>query len=340
MSKFVAPPLEEVLAGMHVVAIPTRTRFRGITTREAVIFEGGQRWSEFSPFPEYADSEAAVWLRAALEFGWSELPPLNRDRIEVNATVPAVEPSEVAAILDRFAGCTTVKVKVAEAGQTIAEDVARVRAVREHLGDTALIRIDANGGWFVAEAEVAIRKLAEFNLDYVEQPCPDLQDLVELKERMGGAVKIAADESVRKAEDPLAVARAGAADLIVVKAQPLGGIHRALDIIEQAGLPVVISSALDTSVGISMGAHLAAALPPETLYGACGLGTAALLAGDVTEQPLLPEHGSIPVEPVTVSQELLRQYRAPEDRAQWWRDRVERCYALLTEGATDRNLAC
>lgn len=325
------PPLEEVLGRAHVVAIPTRTRFRGIGTREAVILDAPAGPSEFSPFPEYGDAEAAAWLAAALDFGWGELPPLQRDRIEVNATVPAVSPHEVPGILARFPGCRTVKVKVAERGQTLADDLARVRAVREALGGDGRIRVDANGGWSVDEAAAAVAALAPFGLDYFEQPCAAVAELSELRGLLAGSVRIAADESVRKAEDPLAVARSGAADLLVIKAQPLGGIPRTLEIVDQAGLPVVVSSALDTSIGISMGLHLAAALPEGSLDGACGLGTAALLAGDITADPLLPVDGWIPVRRPHLDLGLLNRWAADPERTAWWRDRIARCHELLSE---------
>lgn len=324
------PSLEEVLGSTRVVQIATRTRFRGIRVREAVLLNGTQRWSEFSPFLEYGDDEAAVWLQAALEYGWGDLPTPRATHIPVNATVPAVTPEEVPGVLARFDGCTTVKVKVAEPGQTIHDDVARVRAVREVMGPRALVRVDANGGWGPAEAVTAIRRLTEFNLDYVEQPTMGLTDLAWVREQLDGVVRIAADESVRKASDPLEVARIGAADLIVVKAQPLGGVRRALDIIDEAALPVVVSSALDTSVGIAMGVTLAAALPDGILAGACGLGTVELLAGDVTRESLVPRAGVIAVRDVMADEELLERFRAPADREVWWRDRITRAYALLS----------
>ena len=327
------PPLRELLDSARVVAIPTRTRFRGITEREAVIFESPAGASEFSPFPEYGDAESSRWLAAAIEFGWSELPRTLRERIAVNATVPAVPAAEVPGVLARFPGCRTAKVKVAELGQTLADDIARVAAVRAALGDDAHVRVDANGGWSVADALAALTQLAVFDLDYAEQPCASVPELAELRERLADAgveMRIAADESVRKAEDPLAVARAGAADLLVVKAQPLGGIAPALRIIAEAQLPVIVSSALDTSVGVSMGLHLAAALPEGVLAGACGLGTVALLAGDVVDRPLLPEGGELPVRRMTLDAAALDRFRATPERERWWRERIERCYAELS----------
>src|SRR5690625_5075373 len=324
------PSLEDVLDSAHVVSIPMRTAFRGIRHREAVIIRGEQRWTEFSPFVEYGDEEAATWLHAALEFGWDDLPARQRDSIDVNATIPAVAPNDVSGILARFDRCRAVKIKVAEPGQLISDDIARVGTVRRIVGQDVRIRLDANGSWRPAEAVAAIRSLAEFGIDYVEQPTMGLHELVWVRNELDGLVRIAADEAVRKATDPIEVARAGGADLLIVKAQPLGGVHRALRLVKEAGLPVVVSSALDTSVGISMGAALAASLPEAVLDGPCGLATVELLAGDVTAEPLTPRNGAIPVRDVDVTDRLLKQFRAPADREAWWRKRVRRCYALLT----------
>jgi O-succinylbenzoate synthase len=324
----VLPALDDLLGTARVVALPLSTRFRGITTREAMLLRGPHGWTEFSPFTEYDDEESASWLAAAIDFGWSEAPAALRDTIRVNATLPAVGPEQVARVLDRFPGCRTVKVKVAERGQTLADDLARVAAARDHLGPEGRLRVDANGAWSVDEAETAIRALAEYDLEYAEQPCRSAAELADIRGRVAGlGVPIAADESVRKAEDPLAVARAGAADILIVKAQPLGGIAAALRIVAAAGLPVVVSSALDTSVGLSMGAHLAASVPG--LAFDCGLGTAALLAADVAEESLAPVDGAIPVRRVEVSEELLTRYAASADRRDWWVERLRRCHAVL-----------
>ena len=324
------PTLAELLGSARVVALPLVTRFRGLDTREALLLEGPEGWAEFSPFADYDDAEAATWLRAALDFGWQASPPLLRERIPVNATVPAVTAEEVPGVLARFPGCRTAKVKVADPGQTLADDVARVRMVRRVLGPEGRIRVDANGLWNVDEAEHAIHALNEFDLEYVEQPCATIEELAEIRRRTGYLdVGVAADESVRRAEDPLLVARTGSADILVIKAAPLGGIHAALALINQTGLPAVVSSALDTSIGISMGAHLAAAIP-ELDYD-CGLGTASLLAADVTTDPLLPVDGGIPVRRVTPDPELLDRYAATDDRRDWWLARLTRCHALLTD---------
>jgi O-succinylbenzoate synthase len=324
------PPLDELRAEAHVVALPLVTRFRSIELREAMLLRGPQGWTEFSPFTEYDDIEASAWLRAAIDFGWRETPTALRDRIPVNATLPAVAAGAVDGVLARFAGIRTVKVKVAEPGQRLADDVARVKATRAFLGPEGRIRVDANAGWNVDEAEHAAHALAGFDLEYLEQPCATVEELIELRTRLHDwQLPIAADESVRKAEDPLAVARAGAADLLVIKAQPLGGIHRALTIVAEAGLPVVVSSALDTSVGISMGAALAAAIP-ELNYD-CGLATVGLFEQDVAVDPLVAVDGAIEVRRVEVDKRVLDERAASNDRDNWWRARLERCYRLLVE---------
>jgi O-succinylbenzoate synthase len=322
------PPLADILSTARVVALPLSTRFRGVDVREAVLIEGPEGWTEFSPFIEYDDREASAWLAAAVDFGWMPQPAPRRDEIRVNATVPAVNAASVPAVLARFDGCRTAKVKVAEPGQRLADDVARVRAVRESLGAPGRVRIDANGGWNVDEAEHAIHALAEFDLEYAEQPCATVAELAELRRRvkyMG--IPIAADESVRKAADPLAVARAGAADLLVIKAQPLGGVGRALALVAEAGLPAVVSSALDTSVGLAMGVALAAALPD--LDYDCGLGTSALFTTDVVTPALAPKGGVLPVGRVAPDAALLDRLAVPADRKEWWLARISRCHALL-----------
>jgi O-succinylbenzoate synthase len=324
------PSGKELRDVAHVVALPLATRFRGIDVREAVLLRGPSGWTEFAPFVEYADAEASTWLAAAIDYGWGSEPELVRDVIPVNATLPAVAPDEVAALLARFGATRTVKVKVAERGQTLADDVARVRAVRELLGPAGRIRVDANGGWNVDEAEHAAHALAPYDLEYLEQPCTTVEELAELRERLHDwQLPIAADESVRKAADPLAVVAAGAADLLVVKAAPLGGIAAALRIVEAAGLPAIVSSALDTSVGLAMGARLAAALP--ALDFDCGLGTAALLAADVSAHPLLPREGRIPVDRVDADADLLDRWAASAGRRDWWLARLDRCRDLLAD---------
>ena len=325
----VLPELADLLEDAHVVALPMRVRFRGITSREAVVLRGPTGWTEFSPFVEYDDAEAAAWLRAAIDFGWAQHEPA-ADSVAVNATVPAIAPDAVAGLLARYPGCTTAKVKVAEPGTTVDDDVARVAEVRRIMGADARVRVDANGLWTVDQAAVALERLAPFDLQYAEQPCRTVPELAALRARLSGLdVPIAADESVRKAADPLAVARAGAADVLVVKAQPLGGITAARAIVAEAGLPCVVSSALDTSVGLGMGAFLAAdAMSPGY---ASGLGTAAMFESDVSGTPLLPVDGRVPVRRVEVSRELLARNAASPERTAWWRARLERVHAVLAE---------
>ncbi|MDR6172324.1 o-succinylbenzoate synthase [Curtobacterium sp. SORGH_AS_0776] len=321
------PDLDDLLSAAHVVALPMRVRFRGITVREALVLRGPAGWTEFSPFVEYDDAEAAAWLRAAVDFGWTTHEPA-ADSVPVNATVPAIAPDGVADLLARYPGCTTAKVKVAEPGTIIDDDVARVAEVRRVMGPSAAVRVDANGLWSVDSAAEALERLAPFDLQYAEQPCRTVPELAELRQRIAGlGVPIAADESVRKASDPLAVARAGAADVLVVKAQPLGGITAARAVVADAGLPCVVSSALDTSVGLGMGAFLAA--EAMSLGYAAGLGTAAMFTSDVSAAPLLPVDGRVPVRRVEVDRDLLERNAASPERTAWWLARLERVHALL-----------
>ncbi|KUM36310.1 o-succinylbenzoate synthase [Arthrobacter sp. EpRS71] len=325
------PSLEELLDSAHVVSLPMRVKFRGIMERETLLLRGPLGWGEFCPFPEYDDDESSRWLAAALEAGWLGFPSPLRDRIPVNATVPAVTAERVPEVLARFGRVDAVKIKVAERGQELADDLARVNAVREALPDAA-VRVDANGGWDVDQAVEALSKLSAVGLEYAEQPVPTIEGLAEVRRRLSAAgtpVLIAADESVRKEEDPLRVARAGAADLIVVKVAPLGGVARALDIVEQAGLPAVVSSALDTSVGIRAGLALAAALP--SLPYACGLGTVSLFASDITLDPLVADDGAIQLRDTVADPGLLEQYAAPGDRRDWWLDRLRRVHSVLAQ---------
>ncbi|GAA1048529.1 o-succinylbenzoate synthase [Arthrobacter russicus] len=323
----ILPALDELLAGSRVVALPLRVKFRGLLVRETMLLEGPAGWAEFGPFTEYDDAEAGRWLRAAIEAGWQGFPTPVRNRIPVNATVPAVAAAQVAEVLRPFGQVPAVKIKVAEPGQNLQQDVARVAAVRAVLPDAAL-RVDSNAGWSHLEALEALRRLADFGLEYAEQPVPGIDGLARLREALAGEripVLIAADESVRKETDPLAVARAGAADLIVVKSAPLGGVRNALEIVARAGLPAVVSSALDSSVGIRAGLALAAALP-ELRY-ACGLGTVSLLAADVWAQPLAAQDGAIDVREAVPDADLLDRFAAPPDRVAWWRARLGRVLA-------------
>jgi len=324
------PALAELLEGLRVVSIPMRVRFRGVTVREAALIRGPLGWGEFAPFPEYEDDESSRWLAAAIESGWVGWPDPVRGSVPVNATVPAIPADEVAGLLQRYDGCSTAKVKVAEQGQQLSDDVDRVAAVRDAMGPGARIRVDANGGWTVTEAVDALRALAAYGLEYAEQPCASVEELSSLRvalARNGIDVLVAADESIRRASDPMRVVREEAADVIVVKVAPLGGVRSALSIAQECGLPTVVSSALDTSVGIRAGLALAAALPELPL--ACGLSTVELLAGDVTTESLVPQAGSIMIRDLVVDDDLLGRWRAARHREQWWRERVVRCHAHL-----------
>jgi len=316
--------LADLLPGVRAFAIPMRTRFRGTTVREGALIEGTAGWGEFSPFPEYGPRECARWLACALEAADGGWPEPVRDRIGVNVTVPAVPPGRARDIV-AASGCRTAKVKVAEAGQTDADDIARVRAVREAIGPGGRIRVDANGAWDTAHAARMLQSLSEFGLEYAEQPCATLAELAQLRRRV--PVPLAADESVRRAEDPLAVRAAGAADLVVLKAQPLGGVRAALQVAAACGLPVVVSSAVETSVGLAAGVALAAALP-ELPYD-CGLATMSLLSGDVTAAPLAARDGSLPVRAAVPDAERLSAWEAD---AAPWRARMIAAAGFLGDG--------
>lgn len=302
--------LGDLLGSLRAFAIPMRTRFRGITVREGALLRGPAGWGEFSPFAEYGPRESARWLASAIESATVPWPEPVRDRIPVNVTVPAVGPERAREIV-AASGCLTAKVKVAEPGQLPAEDIDRVAAVREALGPEGRIRVDANGGWDVPAAARMLRELSRYGLEYAEQPCATLAELAELRRRAD--VPVAADESVRKADDPLRVRAAGAADIVVVKVQPLGGVWPALRIAEACGLPAVVSSAVDSSAGLAAGVALAAALP-ELPY-ACGLATMSLLAGDVTADPLAERGGELPVRRPAVDPAELARWET--DPAPW-----------------------
>jgi o-succinylbenzoate synthase len=320
----VTPPLDDLLDRLHVVALPLRVRFRGITVREVALIDGPAGWGEFGAFPEYEPVEAAHWLASAIEAAYEPPPVARRDRIPINATVPAVPASQVPDVLARFPGARTAKVKVAEPGQSLADDVARVNAVRALI---STVRVDANGGWAVDQAVVAATALTtDGPLEYLEQPCATVDELAEVRRRVD--VPIAADESIRKADDPLRVVRAEAADIAVLKVAPLGGVRRLLDIAAQIDIPIVVSSALDSAVGIGRGLLAAAALPE--LRHACGLGTGVLFIDDVAE-PVAPVDGYLPLAPATPDPARLEALAAPPERREWWIRRIKACHARLIE---------
>ncbi len=304
-----------------VYAIPLRNRFRGITVREGVLLRGPAGWGEFCPFADYDDRESAPWLAAAVEaseLGW---PAPVRDRVEVNTTVPVVG-AEAAYEMVAASGCRTAKVKVADPRASIVEDCERVAAVRDALGPGGAIRVDANTAWDVDTAVKAIRELdrAAGGLEYVEQPCPSIDELAAVRRKVD--VRIAADESIRRAEDPLRVAVANAADVAVIKVAPLGGVRRALEVAEAAGLPCVVSSAVETSVGLAAGLALAGALPE--LEFACGLGTMSLLTDDTTSHSLSPVDGYLPVLRQAPEPDRAAETAADEATTKAWLDRLRR----------------
>jgi o-succinylbenzoate synthase len=298
------------LDSLRAFAIPMPTRFRGTTLREGALIEGPSGWGEFAPFPEYGPKESSRWLASALEAAFLDWPTPVRSKIPVNVTVPVVTPERAAEIV-RASGCRTAKVKVAEPGQPGSADIERVAAVRDAIGPDGKIRVDANAGWTVVEATRMLRELGRYELEYAEQPCATLDELSELRRYVD--IPVAADESIHRAEDPLRVKAAGAADIVVLKAAPLGGVRAALRVAEACGLPVVVSSAVDTSVGLAAGVALAAALP--VLPYACGLATMSLLSGDVTAEPLVESGGFLPVRRPAVDQDALARWEV--DPAGW-----------------------
>ena len=308
---------------LYVYSVPMRIRFRGIDLREGVLIEGDAGWGEFCPFLEYDDRVAAAWLATAIEASTTGWPAPVRDLVPVNCTVPAVGP-ERAYEIAATSGCTTAKVKVADHPNSLGEDADRLAAVRDALGPDGFVRCDANGLWQVDEAVTAIRALdrAAGGLQYVEQPCRTIDELAAVRKRVD--VPIAADESIRQAEDPMRVAVAEAADIAVLKCAPLGGVRRALEVAEAAGLPCVVSSALETSIGLAAELALAGALPQ--LDYACGLGTIGLLAGDVVAESFVPVDGMLPVprRPPVPDATLLERFAADDERADWWRERLAR----------------
>jgi O-succinylbenzoate synthase len=311
---------------MNVWSIPMRTRFRGITVREGVLIRGESGWGEWSPFLEYGADVAEPWLRCAEEAAAGDWPAPVRTSVPVNVTVPAVGPEQAHRIV-LAGGCRTAKVKVAEPGQDLADDLARLEAVRDALGPDGRIRVDANGLWDVdtAVASIAVLDRAAGGLEYVEQPVMSVEDLAVVRRAVD--VPIAADESIRRAADPYRVRDLEAADVAVLKVQPLGGVRACLRIAEDIGLPVVVSSALETSVGIAAGVALAAALPD--LPYACGLATVQLLAADVVTEPLLPVDGELSVRLPVVDESLVH---ADPARIAHWEARLAEVRAVRQDG--------
>ncbi len=289
---------------LYPIRIPMRHRFRRVDHRDSVLIRGPSGWGEFSPFPDYPPATTTRWLAAALELACSDLPAAGRTQIEVNVTIPAVAP-DVARRLVAEAGASTAKVKIADPGDDEASDLARLWAVREAIGANGRIRVDVNAAWDVETAVRRLGALDEIGLEYVEQPVGTLAEMTELRDRV--AVKLAADELVRQSPHPLEVIEAGAADILILKVQPMGGVGRVLELAGRSTVPVVISSALETSVGM-YGGLLAASLLEHLDY-ACGLGTVSLLAGDPTRSPLIAKGGLLDVSRPEPEPDLLEQWK-------------------------------
>jgi O-succinylbenzoate synthase len=299
---------------MRVVALPTKTNFRGINIREVALFRGEYGWGEFSPFLEYGYEECAPWLSSAIEAATQPRPHIYRNSIRVNGTIPALnDPLDIEKIVDSFPGVDTFKVKV---GENLPEDIARLARVRT-LRPKAKVRIDVNGNWDVATAVTNLRAIYENigPLDYVEQPCATVEELRELKQKLKLDIKIAGDEVLRKAADPFAVDLVGAVDIVMLKVQPLGGIARAHKLAKHHNLPVVISSALESAVGINYGLILAASIPEMNFD--CGLGTGSLLNADVADLPIT--NGEIQI---TDFEPNFNHIEVAPDRFEWWKNRV------------------
>jgi O-succinylbenzoate synthase len=310
---------------LHPVRIPMRHRFRRIDHREAVLIKGPTGWGEFSPFADYEAKTTTRWLASALEAACSSFPEPGRDRIPFNATIPSVTP-EVAAALVLESGARTAKVKVGDPGVTPEQDFERLEAVSDALGPEGRLRIDVNARWDVEEATVRLEALSGFDLEYVEQPVATMDEMLELKRRTG--VRLAADELVRLSPNPFEVVERGAADVLILKVQPMGGVSRVLDFASRAPLPVVISSALETSVGMYSGL-LAASLLDELPYD-CGLGTVALLEGDPTLEPRIGFDGYIDVKRVDPDPELLVRWRPDRTRSAEMLRKVRAAAEVLT----------
>jgi o-succinylbenzoate synthase len=331
------PTVQDLLDNSHVVSIPLRQEFRGLSHRETMIFEGGTGPAEWAAFPEYGDEEAARWLSSAIEQGFShDIPPIpgHIKDVRINGIVPAVDLSDLPALVKRFAGVNSIKVKVAEPGHTVIDDLSRISKIRQLVGPDVTIRLDANGAWEVAEAENNLFMFRAFDIDYVEQPVKTLGDMVKLKRRLQGTgIRLAADEGLRKGGDIHQIIDAAAADLVILKVNPLGGIMRCLDIARSAryaDMGVVVSSGLETSVGIAHAVHLQALLTGTYGDGEdAGLGTLSLFQGDVVTQPLIHVDGAIHVTPAVLDPRKLKKYRADEERTAWWRDRLRRVYDRL-----------
>lgn len=312
---------QSLLENLRVVALPTKTNFRGISVREVALFKGEYGWGEFSPFLEYGYEECAPWLASAIEAATKPLPTLFRKSVKVNGTIPATnDKSVIDSLIDSYKGVKTYKVKV---GDNLSEDIVRLARIRS-LGRDIKIRIDVNGLWSVKDALTNLYAFYEEvgPFEYVEQPCATLDELRELKSSIHIPLKIAVDEAVRKARDPFAIDLDGAADIVMLKVQPLGGIARAHEIAEHHKLPVVISSALESAVGINYGLALSASF--EEMNFDCGLATGSLLSSDVAQLPIV--NGEIEINQIEPNFDGLD---VSAERYEWWKNRIMKTAELL-----------
>lgn len=326
------PRFEDLLAGAHMVSLPLKTRFRGLTFREVMIFEGPHGVGEWAAFGEYDDEEASWWLAAALEqlahpFASAELQP-----VATNAIIPAMPINQLEEWLVPFQGCTAAKIKVADHRETLDDDVVRVREVRRIMGSDISIRLDANGAWTPQQAKNAADALEQFDIDYLEQPVSTLEEMSTLRRLLGSSpICLAADETVRKSHQLGRIREAGC-EVVIVKPSPLGGFTYTMALAKEAyerGLQVVVSSGLESSVGLTHATRVAAAV--NQLTGAStvhGLGTAPLLANDIVKTPLMPHGGYVSPRALELDRDALATFRISSERKEWWRKRLERCFSL------------
>ncbi|MFT4148294.1 MAG: o-succinylbenzoate synthase [Micrococcaceae bacterium] len=319
----VSIPLSEIMETLHIVSLKLEVPFRNITTREIALWEGPSGWAEFPPFLEYTPTQCVPWFQSALEASHGPLFKAEHDFIPVNGTIPAISATEVPDVIKLFPGVKAFKIKVAQRGQTLHDDLARIRAVERAVPEAA-IRLDANGGWNYDEANFAIDKLTPFNIEYLEQPVSSLAELQQLTRT--SAIPLAADESIRLADDAKKVIAENVADVLILKVAPLGGVQKVKELAQTTDKKIVISSALESSIGMHRGALAAASICPEI---PCGLGTVALLKHDICNQPLLADEGYISTTARTPDPVLLTKFSASPQRRNWWKQRIEAVHAII-----------
>lgn len=321
--------IQDVLDSVISFGLPLRNTFRGIDVRSGVLIKGSSGWAEFAPFDDYDDHISGRWLAAALEQAFGTWPQAHRNTIPVNGILPIVNPETTKVLtldlLER--GIKTIKIKVHDgSAHALEKDIARIKAVRSVVGPNAPIRIDVNGSWTVDQAAIAIKEIisATGDVDYVEQPCRTLEEIIEFRHVLKGSVRIALDESIRLADNLQPDVIREAADVVIIKSIPVGGVQAALNIVHDIGLPVVVSGSLDTSVGLASGLQLAGCI--DNLYGACGLGTGMLFQSDIVNEPSLPVNGVISIGRVDPDSALLEQHRLSAEVTNQWKERIVRSW--------------